>query len=91
MNAPMHAPLNTTNEPMYASSSLVKDGGATAPTALLLLAATAAPVETSTAVADAQPPLPTTPPPTTPPTAMATAMPRATATPATSFVKLNLI
>jgi hypothetical protein len=65
----------------YASSSLVEDGGTTAPTALSSLAATAAPMETSTAVANAPPLLTMTPPTTTPPTPTAT----------TSFVKLNLI
>ena len=55
-NAPTHTPSNTTNAPMYASLSLVEDGGTTAPTALSLLAAMAAPVERSTAIADAPPP-----------------------------------
>ncbi len=75
VNAPTHALSNATNAPTYASLSLVKDGGTTAPTASSLLAATAVPVAMSTAVADA-PPLPTTPP---------------TATPTASFVKLKLI
>ena len=84
VNVPTHAPSNATDAPTYTSLSLVKDRGTTAPTASLLLAAAAAvPVATSTAVADASPPPMTTPPPTTPPTP--------TATPTTSFVKLNLI
>ncbi len=84
-NPPTHAPSNTTNAPTYASSSLVKDGGTTALTSLLSLAATAAPVETFTLVADALLPPELTLPTTTAPT------PTATATPTTSFVKLNLI
>ena len=74
-NVPTHAPLNATDAPTYASSSLVEEGGMTAPAALLSLAATALPAATSTAVADGLPP------PTTMPTAM----------PTTLFVKLNLI
>jgi hypothetical protein len=65
--------------------SLVEDGGTTALMASLLSAVTAAPVETSTVVVNAPPPLTMTPLPTTPPTPTPTAM----AT--TSFVKLNLI
>ncbi len=86
-NAPTHVPLNTTDTPTYASSSLVEDGGTTAPTALSSSAALTAPVETSTAVADALLPPATTPPTTTPPMLMATPTPTLT----TSFVKLNLI
>ena len=82
-NVPTHTPSKATDVPTYASSSLVEDGGMTAPTASLLSAAMAAPMETSTAV-DNAPPLPTMTYPTTtlpptPPTAM------------TLFVKLNLI
>ena len=65
-NAPMHAPSNNTDAPAYTSLSLVEDGGTTVPTASLSSAATVALGATSTAVADAPPPLPTTP------TAMAT-------------------
>ncbi len=67
-NALMHTPSNATDAPTYASSSLVEDGGTTAPTASSSAAATAAPVETSTAVANAPLPPTMTPPRTTPPT-----------------------
>jgi hypothetical protein len=50
-NALTHAPSNATDAPTYAPSSLVEDGGMTAPTASSSSAATAAPVATSTAVA----------------------------------------
>jgi hypothetical protein len=53
--------------------------------ALLSSAVTAAPLETSTTVADALPPPAMTLPTMTPPT------PAAMATPSTLFVKLNLI
>jgi hypothetical protein len=74
-NGPTRAPSNATDALTYASLSLVKDGGTTAPTASSLLAAMAAPVATSTAVADAPPP---------PTTAL-------TGTLMTSFVELKLI
>ncbi len=83
-NALTHVPSNTTNAPTYPSLSLVKEGGTTMLTALSLSAAMAAPMVTSTAVADAPPP----PPPMTPPL---TTLPTPTAMPKTSFVKLNLI
>ncbi len=87
-NTPMHPPLNATDAPPYACLSLVKDGGTTVPTASLPSAAASAPVATSTTVATAPPPPPplATPLPTTLPTVM---MP--SATPKTSFVKLNFI
>jgi hypothetical protein len=65
--------------------SLVEDGGTTALTASSLSAATAAPVETFTVVANAPLPLTMMPPTTT--LLMSTPMAPAT----TSFVKLNLI
>ena len=89
MNALTHTPSNATDAPMYASLSLVEDGGTTAPAALSLLAVTAAPVETSTAVANALLPPMMTLPTMTPPTPTLT--PTLTATATTSFVKLNLI
>ncbi len=61
LNAPIYAPMNATDAMTYTSSSLVEDGGTTVPRALLSLAATAAPVGTSTAVADAPPPPTMTP------------------------------
>ena len=82
VNALAHTPSNATNAPMYASSSLVEDGGMTAPTASLSLAVTVVPLETSTAVTNAPPP-----PTMTLPTPKAPA----TATVTTSFVRLNLI
>jgi hypothetical protein len=63
-NAQTHTPSNATDAPTYASLSLVKDGGTTVPTALSSLAATAAPMETSTAVANVPSPLAMTPPTT---------------------------
>jgi hypothetical protein len=79
-NAPTHTTSNATNAPMYASLSLVKDGGTTAPTASLPLTAMAAPVETSTVVANAPPP------PTMKPQMMTLPTPMPTATAMTSFV-----
>ena len=86
LTPPPHSPLpqhvedlcsNATDAPMYTSLSLFKDGG--------MAALTAAPMETSTMVANAPLPPTMTPPKTTVP------MPKATATLMTSFVKHNLI
>ena len=75
-----------TDAPAYASSSSGEDGGMTAPMASSLVAATAALMARSTTVARAPPPTTATPTTTTPPMMM---MP--SATPMTSFVKLNFI
>jgi hypothetical protein len=75
-NGPTHVPSNVTDVLTYASSSLVEDGGTTAPLASLSVAGTVAPMATSTAVADALL-LPTT-------------MPTATLTTTFCLTKLNL-
>ena len=85
-NAPTHVPSNATDAPTHTSLSLVKDRGTTARTTSLLLAATAAPVGTSTAVTNAPSPTMVTPTMTTP---LMMTMPSTTST--TSFVKLNFI